>query len=116
MTNSDKFQRGVSLFNSGDFFLAHEVWEEIWMDETEPEKTFLQGMIQAAAAFHHYQRGNLNGAESLLASAATKLRRVSARHEGIAVGPLLADVIWWARTLGEGNDPGTDKLPHIVPG
>ncbi|MGH9688046.1 MAG: DUF309 domain-containing protein [Candidatus Acidiferrales bacterium] len=116
MASLDKFKHAVSLFNSGDFFQAHEVWEEIWMDEAEPERTFLQGLIQAAAAFHHYQRGNPTGTESLLASSATKLRRVPARHRGILVEPLLADVIWWARTLGEGNDPGADKLPRIVPG
>lgn len=116
MVSPDKFQRGVSLFNSGDFFLAHEVWEDIWIDETEPEKSFLQGLIQAAAAFHQYERGNLAGAESLLTSAATKLRRAPARLRGIAVAPLLADLIWWARTLGEGNDPGPNKLPHIAPG
>lgn len=115
MVIPDKLHRGISLFNSGDFFQAHEVWEEIWMDETEPEKTFLQGLIQAAAAFHHYERGNLAGAEALLASSATKLSRSPTRHRGIAVELLLADVIWWARTLGDGKDPGADKIPRIVP-
>ena len=115
MNNNDKFRRGIALFNSEEFFQAHEVWEEIWLDEAEPEKTFLQGLIQAAAAFHHYRRRNFSGAQSLLASAAVKLRRFPADHGGIASGKLCDGVAWWARALGEGTDPGRDKLPRINP-
>lgn len=110
----EKFLRGVVLFNAADFFQAHEVWEEVWLAEAEPDRTFLQGLIQAAAAFHHYDRGNFSGAESLLASAAVKLRRSPARQRGIDVEPLLAEIIWWARMLGKGTIPEREKLPRIV--
>ncbi len=111
--DEEKFQRGVALFNSGEFFLAHEVWEELWMNEAEPEKTFLQGLIQLAAAFHHYVRGNSAGAQSLLAAAAVKLQRFAPNHRGIAVDELRQDAIWWARMLGEGQNPGRERLPRI---
>ena len=108
-----KFQRGVALFNSGEFFLAHEVWEELWMQEADPEKTFLQGLIQLAAAFHHYTRGNSDGAQSLLAAAVVKLDRFTPSHRGIAVAELRSESTSWARMLGEGKDPGREKLPRI---
>jgi uncharacterized protein len=114
MNRNDQFQRGIELFNSEDFFRAHEVWEEIWLGEGEPEKAFLQGLIQAAAAFHHYIRGNFSGAQSLLASAAVKLQRFPTDHGGIASGKLRVHLVWWAQALGEGSDPGRDKLPRIV--
>jgi uncharacterized protein len=113
MTGEEKFQRGIQLFNAREFFLAHEVWEEIWLHESEPEKTFLQGLIQLAAAFHHYIRGNSEGAQSLLASAAVKLQRFAPHHRGIAVAELRNDAIAWARILGQGSDPGSDALPKI---
>jgi uncharacterized protein len=113
MPQSDKFQRGLTHFNSAEFFLAHEVWEELWLTEAEPEKTFLQGLIQLAAAFHHYLRGNLTGAQSLLAAAAVKLQRFPPRNRGIDAGKLRADAIRWARALGAGQDPGRDQLPRI---
>jgi uncharacterized protein len=113
MNNNDQFQRGIALFNSEEFFQAHEVWEELWLAEAEPERTFLQGLIQAAAAFHHYIRGNFSGAQSLLASAALKLQRFPVEHRGIASGQLRDQVVWWAQALGEGADPGRDKLPRI---
>ncbi len=113
MTNDGKFERGIELFNSEEFFQAHEVWEEIWLGEAEPERTFLQGLIQAAAAFHHYARGNFSGAQTLLASAAVKLQRFQPEYHGIAVARLRNEVAGWARALGDGTDPGRGKLPRI---
>src|SRR6266852_1643093 len=57
---------GLRCFNSGAFFEAHEHWESVWLTAQEPEKTFLQGIIQVAASFHHFQRGNCAGTISLL--------------------------------------------------
>lgn len=114
MDGDDKFQRGVSLFNCGEFFSAHEIWEELWLTESEPEKTFLQGLIQAAAAFHHFTRGNVDGMQSLLAAAAVKLRRSPPEYRSIDVARLREDIVFWARELGRGHNPGRDKLPRIA--
>lgn len=114
MADDDKFQRGVSLFNSGEFFSAHEMWEALWLAETDPEKTFLQGLIQTAAAFHHYTRGKTDGAQTLLAGAAVKLQRFPQDHRRINVEALREHIIFWARELGQGRDPGRDKLPRIA--
>src|SRR5690348_17536429 len=59
--------RGIAHFNAREFFEAHEVWEERWLVAREPDKTFLQGLIQVAAACHHHARENARGAKSLLA-------------------------------------------------
>lgn len=109
----EKFELGLAHFNSRKFFEAHEVWEEVWLVEAEPEKTFLQGLIQLAAAFHHYERGNPSGAESLLASGIVKLSRFPETHHGLAIRELMAAAKQWARLLGEGKDPGSTKLPKI---
>ena len=71
--HQEKFRRGVVQFNTRLFFEAHETWEEIWLASPEPEKTFLQGIIQIAAAFHHYGRGNTRGARTLLEAGLRRL-------------------------------------------
>lgn len=91
MGNESQIQRGIELFNAGQFFEAHEAWEEVWLAEREPEKTFLQGLIQIAAAFHHRQRGNREGMESLLKAGLAKLSRFPDSHRGIAVERLRED-------------------------
>jgi predicted metal-dependent hydrolase len=50
------------LFNAGDYFEAHEALESEWLAASEPQKTFLKGLIHAAVALHHYRRGNGHGA------------------------------------------------------
>jgi uncharacterized protein len=109
----EKFERGLEHFNAREFFEAHEVWEEVWLTEDEPEKTFLQGIIQIAAAFHHYRRGNSDGAETLLAAGIVKISRFPAQHRGLAIHDLRDEAKMWARALGEMQRPGDEKLPAI---
>ena len=49
----EEFSHGVSLFNEGKFWHAHEAWEEVWRRHEEDERLFFQGLIQLAAAYHH---------------------------------------------------------------
>jgi predicted metal-dependent hydrolase len=49
----EEFSRGVTLFNEGKFWNAHEAWEEVWRRHQEDERLFFQGIIQLAAAYHH---------------------------------------------------------------
>ena len=109
-----KFQRGVALFNAHKFFEAHEVWEELWLRETEAEKIFLQGLIQVAVAFHHYSRGNWRGAKSLVVAGIVKLGGFPRNHHEIALIKFLAGVKSWAQMLSAGRDPGLQKLPRIL--
>jgi predicted metal-dependent hydrolase len=114
LTAEDKrFQRGVEQFNSRKFFEAHETWEEIWLFAPEPEKTFLQGIIQVAAAFHHFCRGNRAGAQSLLRAGLQKLSRFRGSHCGLALEAFRAAGQRWLAALEAGKDPGTGKLPRI---
>ncbi len=68
-----RFHHGAELFNRGEFFDAHEVWEDVWRETPAEHKKFLQVLIQIAVALHHYSRGNIEGARSLLARADTNL-------------------------------------------
>jgi predicted metal-dependent hydrolase len=108
-----KFEVGLAHFNARKFFEAHEFWEEIWLVEAEPDKTFLQGLIQITAAFHHHQRGNLEGAESLLTAGIVKLLRFPDDHRGLTIGALRESAKRWARALGMGDDLGKKALPKL---
>jgi hypothetical protein len=83
---------GLRCYNAGKFFAAHEAWESLWLASREPEKTFLQGLIQVAAAFHHLQRENRLGTALLLQAALTRLERYPARFGGVSVALLCDDI------------------------
>lgn len=113
MIDAGKFERGILHFNSGRFFEAHEDWEELWLAESEPDKTFLQGLIQLAAAFHHSARGNRRGAESLFAAGIAKLARFPENCHGIALGRLRDEANAWAREFRSGKGRSGRMPPRI---
>src|SRR5579863_3495230 len=88
----DLWIEGIVLFNAGRFFDCHEVWEEVWNRASGAEKLFYQGMIQAAVAILHAERGNPRGARSTWNKARAKLDPLAAEYMGIALGELCGAV------------------------
>lgn len=78
-----RYLAGIVLFNRGDFFEAHEVWESLWMDTATPEKKFYQGLIQAAVALCHFCNGNVRGALKLYRSSRDYMLRYGTPFLGL---------------------------------
>ncbi len=111
---TESFEEGIDLFNEGKFFECHEAWEEVWKRSDGEAKLFYQGIIQAAVAILHAQRGNLNGAASMYAKASSKLDHLPSEHMGLALGELrqaLKD--FFAVALNAGEVPPLPKLRRI---
>jgi len=91
--NHSHFETGIELFNSAQFFAAHEVWEDVWRAEVSGfRKKFLQGLIQIAVGLHHHSTGNLVGAASLLTRASRNLAAYPPDFAGIDLESLLEQV------------------------
>ncbi|MEW5744944.1 MAG: DUF309 domain-containing protein [Nitrospirota bacterium] len=107
--------RGIELFNNGDYFEAHEEWEEEWLNSADPErKRFIQGMIMIAAALHHYKRKELRGTERLLERGLGLLKGSETAAVDLDKQGLIHDAERFARALaarGEGI-PGSE-FPRI---
>ncbi len=71
----DRIRDGLRLFNEERFFEAHEVLEDVWHRERGEPRTFLQGLIQICAAYHHFQNRNYAGAADLLQRGMDKMER-----------------------------------------
>jgi predicted metal-dependent hydrolase len=111
--NCRALAEGLQCYESGEFFLAHEHWEVVWLKCEEPEKTFLQALIQITAAFHHLQRKNLRGTASLLRAALRRLDAFPAAFAGIAVEELRANVRAWLLALEREDVSLRPPIPHI---
>jgi predicted metal-dependent hydrolase len=107
------YQKGLEAFNSAHFYDAHEHWEEVWLETPQPDKMFLQGLIQVAAAFHHYSRANLLGTRNLLRAGLLKLDCFPEVHEGVEIEMLRDDVRGWLLALETGKSSEKDKIPQI---
>lgn len=112
----DLFLAGLARFNAGDHYGAHEAWEDLWLRSRGAARPFYQGLIQAAAAFHHLGRGRPRPAARLLDAAAARLAPFAPAFLGVAVGPLLVDLGRARAHAGEtGPAASADREPARPP-
>src|SRR5581483_7803371 len=91
LTMDPRLQHGIDLFNRREFFVCHEVLEEIWTPERGPRRLFLQSLIHFAVAFYHDQRGNPVGASRQLRKGLRKLAAYLPACEGIDTASLIRE-------------------------
>jgi uncharacterized protein len=85
----------------------------VWLTLEEPEKSFLQALIQVTAAFHHLDSGNFAGTASLLRRALVRLEQCSSHFGGIAVERLRAEISEWLRAIEKGAPLTAATPPRI---
>jgi hypothetical protein len=103
------FLEGIRLFNSHQFFEAHEVWEDVWRESHGVKREFFQGLIQCAVALEHYRRGNPRGVLSLSASYQKHFSHVPPNFMGVDVSRL-------QQAMGIVLAPVLDAVPPAVRG
>lgn len=106
---------GLACYRARRFFDAHEYWESVWLTLEEPEKSFLQGLIQVTAAFHHLHAGNRTGAASLLRRALKRLEPCQAVFGGIDVAPLRDEISAWLYAIEHDATGDLAAFPNIRP-
>ena len=86
------FHDGLALFNEGQWFDAHEVWEDIWHMASGDKKRFYQGLIQYAVTLEHIRRGNPRGVRCVYKTALTKFEGLSDVYMGFHIPRQLAEL------------------------
>ncbi len=100
--------RGAALFNAGLFFECHEYLEGPWRATGGPEKNLYHGLVQVAAAFYHFEKGNLHGARTLLTKGVRRLESYPGAYLGIDLKALRSVLKPWmqlfeAELIAEGE-------------
>ena len=84
-----RFYSGIQSFNSGNFYEAHDLFEDLWHECDEPKRRWIHGMVQISVAMHHHSTGNLNGSLLLLAEGISRMRRAQISPIGFKEGEFL---------------------------
>lgn len=71
---AELFLQGVALFNAGQFYKQHDVFEKHWMQDQRPIRELYQGVLQIGVSFHHIEQGNYRGAVKMLRRGLLRLR------------------------------------------
>jgi len=93
--NQSLFKQGLTHYQRGDYFEAHEAWEDAWHEATEPtDRALLKGLVQAAVCLEHARRGNPRGCVRMADRCANTLAGVGV-HRGIDTPSLVAALNQW---------------------
>lgn len=87
----EEFWQGVEQFNQQDFYACHDTLEGLWMEASEPDKKFYQGVLQIAVSFYHLRNHNWRGAAILLGEGISRLSNYQPSYCGIDVETLLSE-------------------------
>lgn len=104
------------LFNTQEYYEAHEVLEDLWVIEVAPEKDFHKGLIMAAVALCHWQKGNQKSALRVLDRAMELLAPYPEGFLGVPLEKLRADLMAVFAPLRAQvvlDCPPADTLPRI---
>ncbi len=102
------YEKGWQRFAQRQFWHAHESWEELWRQQQGPARSFLQGLIQLAAAYY-LLLGELDrpSPEKPVRPAAQRLRgalrnldKAEARLRGLPALYLHADLVALRQAIG----------------
>jgi len=115
---TDELQRGIELFNSGEFLRCHDYLEELIPFESGQAAEFFHGLMELTAACYHLKQGNIFGARYLLTSAVDLLAPYRPSYQGIDVESLVAQIDQCrllSNILEDDEDIGFDEsyLPRI---
>ena len=108
-----RFQQAIALFNSGEWYAAHDLFEELWHETSDPERRCLQGILQVAVAQLHLQRDNRRGATILFGEALGRLRRPGTPDFDLDLTDLCACVEQRLLALQQDQDPEICTVPYL---
>jgi len=115
----DEMLKAISLFNRRYYWEAHEVLEEIWLEERSSIRLLYQAIIQAAAAYYHVLNANPKGVLKLSADSLEKLQKYQPSHWGLDLSSLaksLEDYQKQAKDILSQSRSGFnyDTLPRLL--
>ncbi len=83
---------GITLFNEGAHWHAHEAWEHLWLELHGEDKRFVQGLIMAAAMLVQHGKRIQRGVENHYRNATDRLAPHAPKKWGIDVDGLIAQL------------------------
>ena len=121
MTIEDRdvqFQEAVETYRQGLYYEAHELWEDLWLEEDDDDRRrFLQALIQITSAIYKVQNDVARrGALSLLDRALQRLEGLPDGYWGIALDRFRTQTTRCREEVARLIEAGEDTLdPRLIP-
>ena len=102
---------GVQLFNSGEYFECHDMFEDVWRTKEGEERAYYQGLIQIAVALYKINtKPTWRGATALLRKGSGLLKSVEPENVELDIPSLIDESL---ALLARLEEAGPDRLAEF---
>lgn len=101
---------GVALFNRGEYYRQHDLFEALWMETAGPARDLYRAILQVGVAYYQIERGNYRGALKMLQRSVQWLYPLPDVCQGVDVAQLRRDSY---AVRGELQRLGADRLDEF---
>jgi FixJ family two-component response regulator len=107
-------REAVELFNQGEYYRQHDLFEALWMEERGPIRDLYRAILQVGIAYYQVRRGNLRGAHKMALRSLQWLNVLPDVCRGVDVKDLRENAArlldWLERALPGGDPPGPEPF------
>jgi len=109
-----RLREGIRLFNAGRFFDSHEILEDFYQEAEAANKSFLEGLIELAAAFRLYTDfDEVKGPVRMIYQAVIRFENYQSAYLGIKVKDLSESMEAWAKEAEAAAGKPISSVPKI---
>ncbi len=112
--DNTQFVKAVHLFNRKEWYLAHDILEEIWHNINGMERITIQAILQIAVAELHLENGNLSGSIILYGEGYGRLKNNNLPDLGLDINKFTIDVGKKFKILQKGGNLHEVKYPKLI--
>ncbi len=105
------FLDAIAAFNQAEYYVCHDLLEEIWHNADPSDRNFYQGILQIAVGLYHLQNLNQNGAAMLLGEGIGRLRRYCPDYQNLNLADLVLESASLLRVV---QQVSKENFPLIV--
>ncbi len=84
-------RQGIAMFNAGEFYKQHDLFEALWMKTEGPVRDLYRAILQVGVAYYQIQQGNPRGAKKMLLRSVQWLTILPDVCQGVDVKALRRD-------------------------
>src|SRR4051794_5889289 len=103
-------QAGREAFNRGEFYEGHEFWGGVWEVFVDPDRRWIQGLIQIATGLHKLQRERPDLCRTLLRKALEKIVDAPESLDQLDLGTVRQQSKELLEALEQGQKPRAESI------
>lgn len=100
----------LRLFNAGEYYKQHDLFEALWRDEPDMIRNLYQGILQIGVGYYQITLGNALGAAKMLLRGERWLATLPDECRGVNIARLRSDA---AAALAELRRLGADRISEF---